>query len=433
MIVASRVHWLPHQSLRRASKASVAQRFNPADFSPALRTRLLILQPTPFCNINCDYCYLPERNSTARMSMATVRRAAERLRDDGLAGEELTVVWHAGEPLTMPVIFYEEAVAVVREVFGPSCRVSHSIQTNGTLIDDKWCELFKRHDLRIGVSVDGPAALHDAHRRTRSGRGTHDRVVRGMAALRANGIAFHAIAVVTAATFKQADRFYDFFVEQGVSELGCNFDEAEGLHAQSSLAGQEKAHAAFVARLIERSMADGGRLRVRELAMAMNMIRYELPTYRWKGRDWPDNAQALPFALITVGHNGDFSTFSPELLGQPSIPFGNFILGNVASGGYLESAGSERFARLWDGIARGVRECERTCAHYAFCGGGAPANKLYENGDLASGETLYCRTMVKRPFEAVLSRMEQASVLASRGTVSRDHVKNRRKESLCQD
>jgi uncharacterized protein len=346
------------------------------------------------------------------MGMATVRRAAERLCDDGLVGPELTVVWHAGEPLTMPPAFYDEAVAVLREVLGSACEVSHSIQTNATLIDDEWCELFKRQGIRIGVSVDGPAGLHDAHRRTRTGRGTHARVLRGMARLRTHGIAFHAIAVVTAASFAQADAFFDFFVEQGVSELGCNYDEAEGLHEHSSLAGHEPAHAAFVARLLERSSASGSRLRVRELAMALHLISQPLPTYRWQSQAWPENAQTLPFALITVAHNGDFSSFSPELLGQPSAEFGNFILGNVATDGYFDSARSERFERLWGAIVRGTRECERSCAHYGFCGGGAPANKLYENGDLVSGETLYCRTMLKRPFDAVLARLE---ALSSRG------------------
>lgn len=406
MTVASRVRWFPRRSPSSAALAAAVLRFDPADFSPAIRTRLLILQPTPFCNIDCDYCYLPERDSTARMGIATVRRAAERLRDDGLIGAEITVVWHAGEPLTMPPAFYDEAVAVLREVLGPACEVSHSIQTNATLIDDEWCELFKRHGIRIGVSVDGPAGLHDVHRRTRTGRGTHARALRGMARLRAHDIAFHAIAVVTAASFAQADAFFDFFVEQGVSELGCNYDEAEGLHEHSSLAGHEPAHAAFVARLLDRSVESGGRLRVRELAMALRLISQPLPTYRWQGQAWPENAQTLPFALITVAHNGDFCSFSPELLGQPSAEFGNFILGNVSTDGYFDSARSERFERLWGAIVRGTRECERSCAHYGFCGGGAPANKLYENGDLASGETLYCRTMLKRPFDAVLARLE---------------------------
>lgn len=406
MAFLSNVRWSPRKSPSSTELTRALHRFDPTEFSPVVRTQLLILQPTPFCNIDCDYCYLPERNSTARMGMVTVRRAAERLRDDGLAGAEITVVWHAGEPLTMPPMFYDEAAEVLREVLGPACNISHSIQTNATLIDDEWCELFKRHGIRIGVSVDGPAVLHDAHRRTRTGRGTHVRVMRGMERLRAHGIPFHAIAVVTPATFAQTDAFFDFFVDQGVSELGCNYDEAEGLHEHSSLAGHESAHAAFVAQLLEHSIASGSRLRVRELARSLQLISQPLPIYRWQGKDWPGNAQTLPFALITVAHNGDFSTFSPELLGQPSAEFGNFILGNVASDGYFDSARSERFQRLWGAIVRGTNECERCCTHYSFCGGGAPANKFYENGDMASGETLYCRTMVKRPFDTVLARLE---------------------------
>ena len=407
MEAATRVRWFPRRSSAGASLAAATLRFDPVDFSPALRTRLLILQPTPFCNIDCDYCYLPGRASTARMSIATVKRAAERLRDDGLAGPELTVVWHAGEPLAMPLAFYDEAVVVLREVFGPACAVSHSIQTNATLIDDAWCALFERHAMRIGVSVDGPADLHDAHRRTRTGRGTHERVLRGMARLRAHGIAFHAIAVVTPATFAQADAFFDFFVAQGVTEVGCNYDEAEGQHAHSSLVGHERAHAAFLSRLLERSIEGGGKLRVRELAMALQLISRPLPTWKWQGHDWPENAQTLPFALISVAHNGDFSSFSPELLGQPSPEFGNFILGNVAAASYFDSARGDVFTRLWGAVLRGTRECERSCAHYGYCGGGAPANKLYENGELASGETLYCRTMLKRPFDTVLARLER--------------------------
>ena len=400
------VHWLSRRPAPAAPQAVPSARFDLADFAPALKTRLLILQPTPFCNIACDYCYLPERDSKARMSLATVRAAARRLRDDGLLGEQLTVVWHAGEPLAMPVAFYTEAFAAVADEIGARCEVSHAIQTNATLIDDAWCALFKANEVRIGVSVDGPAELHDAHRRTRTGKGTFEAVLRGMARLRAHGIAFHAIAVVTAATFAHADAFVDFFEQQGVHDLGCNFDEAEGAHLCSSLTGQEAAHAAFVEHLLERSIASAGGLRVREIATALQLLKAPLPMWTWRGEAFPDNAQVLPFALVTVAHNGDFATFSPELLGQPSAAFGNFILGNVGCEGYVGAAQSMRFARLWQAIMQGTRACAQTCTHFGFCGGGAPANKFYENGDLASTETLYCRTMVKRPFDAVLRRLE---------------------------
>jgi uncharacterized protein len=406
---ATRIQWFSRKPAFNAAPIheDTWLSFDPADFSPAVRTRLLILQPTPFCNIDCDYCYLPERNNTARMSMGTVVQAARHLRDDGLLGSALTVVWHAGEPLTMPRSFYEDAIAALNETLGPACNVTHSMQTNGTLVDDRWCEFFKRHSVRVGVSVDGPAGLHDAHRRTRTGQGTHQRVLRGMAHLRAHGIPFHAIAVITAATFEQADAFFDFFVEQGVTELGCNYDEAEGKYLRSSLDGQETGHASFLGKLLTRS-AQGAPLRIRELAMAFHLIADTHPTYHWHDRSWPQNAQTVPFELITVGHNGDFGTFSPELLGQASAEFGDFILGNVATGSYLDSSRGHRFKRLWDAVIRGTCECERLCAHYRFCGGGAPANKLYENGDLASSETLYCRTMFKRPFDAVLAHLESS-------------------------
>ncbi len=399
------VRWHPRRAKPAASPVSHA-RFDPTDFQPALTTQLLILQATPFCNIDCAYCYLPDRDSSARMSVATARLAARRLREDGLLGDALTVVWHAGEPLTMPIAFYDEAIAAIAAEIGARCEVTHSIQTNATLIDDAWCALFARHGIAVGISLDGPRALHDRHRRTRTGQGTFERVLRGIAVLRAHGIPFHAIAVVNDATLADPDAFCDFFEAQGITELGCNFDEAEGAHLASSLAGREAAHAAFVARLLERALA-GSALRVRELQTAFALIAAPLPRIRWRGSAWPANTQALPFAIVSVAANGDFGSFSPELLGQPSLDHGDFVLGNVARERYLASTASARFERLWADIARGIAACERGCAHFGFCGGGAPANKFYENGDLASTETLYCRTMVKRPFDAVLARLER--------------------------
>src|SRR5438132_13119431 len=75
--------------------------------------QLLILQPTPFCNIDCDYCYLPDRDSKARMSPEVLRAAIDRVFESGLAGEGFTVVWHAGEPLVLGTEWYDEAIAAI--------------------------------------------------------------------------------------------------------------------------------------------------------------------------------------------------------------------------------------------------------------------------------------------------------------------------------
>lgn len=383
-------------------------RFDTDHFKPALQTRLLVLQPTPFCNIDCDYCYLPNRSATGRMDVGTIRTCARRLSEDGLIGPRLTVVWHAGEPLTLPPSYYEDAIVALGEVLSDQCAVSHAVQTNAVLINDAWCDFFARHSVRVGVSIDGPADLHDAHRRTRAGKGTHARVLEGMRCLRAHGIDFHAIAVVTPATFACPDAFIDFFEFNGVGDVGCNFDEAEGVHVSSSVSGHESEHAAFISHLVSRTMVPQGRVRIRELMQAHRLITEPGPRYVWNGRDWPENTQVIPFALVSVSHTGDFSTFSPELLGQTSAEFGDFSFGNVSDTGFLASTHSERFRRVWSAIVRGVMACEAGCSHFGFCGGGAPANKLYENGSLDSTETLYCRTMIKRPFDAMLASLEAA-------------------------
>jgi uncharacterized protein len=386
--------------------AHAAPALQASDFHPPLATQLLVLQPTPMCNIDCRYCYLPERSNPARMSVATAAMAARRLAEDGLAGDELTVVWHAGEPLLMPPSFYDEAIAAIAQAL-PATRVQHALQTNAMLINEAWCALFKRQAIALGVSVDGPAHLHDAQRRTRHDTGTHAQVLRGIAQLRAAGIPFHAIAVVSAATLPEPDAFYDWFEAQGITQLGCNFDEAEGVNATSSLQGPqaEVGHAAFLQRLLQR--AEHGSVKVREFDVAWLSLRQQAATWRWRNQVFPANTQVRPLDLLTVRHDGAWCSFSPELAGQRSVQHGDFVLGQVQQAGYLAALATPRLQALWGEIVAGVRACAGTCAYFDHCGGGAPANKFYEHGHFAGTETLYCRSMLQRPFDAVLARAEQ--------------------------
>ena len=385
----------------------VPSRFDPTDFCPTIKTRLLILQPTPFCNVDCTYCYLPNRDSTDRMTLDLVRQATQRLCEDDLVGDTLAVVWHAGEPLAVPISFYEMAMPAIHEIVGNRVQTSHSIQTNATLITDAWCDLFKKYDISVGVSVDGPAHLHNRNRRTRLGKPTHQLVMRGIECLRAQQIPFHAIAVVTAPTLAEPDAFFDFFLHHGIREVGCNYDETEGCHTVSSITGKEDAYRAFLERLHERSLLSNGQVIVRELEYAYNLISEGLPRYHWRNEVWPENAQVMPFVFVTVGCNGDFSTFSPELLGQRSLEFRDFVLGNVRQSGFLASVHTKTFRKMWNAVLHGIRTCQQSCAYFDYCGGGSPANKFYENSAFSGGETLYCRATVKNPLSVRLDRFCQ--------------------------
>jgi len=376
----------------------------PVEFGPL---DLLVVQPTPFCNLDCSYCYLPDRLDKRRMSEATLRALFARVFESSLVRGPFTVVWHAGEPMVVPRDWYRRAFEIVAAENRAGVEVAHSFQTNATLVDDAWCELIVERRIRIGVSVDGPAFLHDRSRRTRGGAGTHARVMEGIARLRRYQIPFHVIAVLTDAALDYPDEIYEFFLEHGLEQVGFNVEEIEGPNRASSLAAADQRFRRFVERFYDLVARGGHRLHVRELAAMLAAIE--------KGDEVDLRTQeTAPFAIVSVDCEGNFGSFSPELLGQRDERYGDFVLGNVARDSFEDAARGPAFARLHGEIAAGVERCRRSCDYFALCGGGAPVNKLCENGSFDSTETLFCRLNRKAMADVVLGRLGGGAVAAQR-------------------
>src|SRR5260370_42433855 len=158
---------------------------------------LLVLQSTPFCNVDCAYCYLPNRSSRQRMTELTLARTFERVFSSPFLSGSLSVLWHAGEPLVPGIAYYERAFAILAQRKPKELAVRHNFQTNGILLTPAWIEFFKTHDVKIGLSLDGPAYLHDRYRQTRKRTGTFDHVMLGLRMLRENDISFYVITVLS--------------------------------------------------------------------------------------------------------------------------------------------------------------------------------------------------------------------------------------------
>ncbi len=364
---------------------------------------LLIVQPTPFCNLNCSYCYLPDRRVTRRMSDDTLVAVMDAVFASAKVGSELTFVWHAGEPLVMPVAFYRRARELSEARKRPDALVRHSFQTNGTLIDDAWCAFFKEPGVAVGVSVDGPAALHDARRRTWDDKGTHARVMAGVAKLREHGIPFHVITVLTSESLDRADELYAFYRENGITSIGFNVEEIEGPNTASSLAGGagEARFRAFLERFFDLVTAEENRLRVREFEGAIQ----DLTAPGW--RPMEVSQEARPFGIVSIDIDGNVSTFSPELLGASHAAYDTFTFGNIRDGSLDAIVASEAYRRAAADVAAGVAKCKAACAYFGSCGGGAPANKLFENGTFDSTETLFCRLNKQLVVDVVRERLER--------------------------
>ena len=367
---------------------------------PLLET--LVVQPTPFCNVNCSYCYLPQRDVTSVIEQSVVATLFEKVFASGWTGEGLTVIWHAGEPLVVPVSFYETAFAAIEKIRPAALRLRHSFQTNGMLITSKWCDLFKKWDIGVGVSIDGPKHLHDAHRVTRSGRGTFDKTLAGIRLLKREQVPFHVISVLSQAALKSPREMLDFFLSEGIENVCFNVEESEGAHV-SDLFAADDAQELFKSFLSEfwKLSRQGGRIRfVREVdGMLPRIFRPEQSAMR--------NAQVEPFGMMNVDCHGNVSSFSPELLGLKNSDYGDFIVGNVRTDSLEDMHRSATMQAMSRDIAAGVDACRENCEYFSVCGGGAPVNKLAENGSFTGTRTSFCSLTHMVPVDLILDAFDR--------------------------
>jgi uncharacterized protein len=193
----------------------------------------------------------------------------------------------------------------------------------------------------------------------------------------------------------------DFYLEQGITDVGFNLEETEGQHASSSLEGVDISLVRhFFRTILARVKQAPAKLRVRELLSARDVIIHrELSRY--------GNPEVAPFRIVSVGVNGALSTFSPELLGTNCSKYGNFVFGNVHEGGLLSIANSPYMRNAYDDIQNGVEMCRMQCQYFQVCLGGQPANKLFERGTLAAAETVHCRVSKQAIIDVVLEDLEQ--------------------------
>jgi uncharacterized protein len=365
---------------------------------------LVVIQATPFCNINCDYCYLPDRASKQILSLDLLEPIFRNLFTSPLIGEEFTICWHAGEPLSVPIAFYESAFTALGKMDAEfnlkNCSVSHSMQTNATLLNQRWCDLIKEYSIQIGVSLDGPAFIHDSHRQTRTGLGTHASVMRGVQLLQQNHIDFHAIAVLTEKSLDYPDEIFQFYWEIGIKEVGFNIEEIEGVNRSSSfeISGIGQRYLAFMRRFWELTKATMGEFKLREFERICPLI--------YTGEMLDSTELTLPFSIINIDVNGNFSTYSPELLTMPGIEYGGFLLGHVLQNSFDSVIETEQFQRIHQDIQVGIEKCRNSCEYFSLCGGGSPSNKYSETGSFKSTETMYCRYMIKTLTDIILEDVE---------------------------
>jgi uncharacterized protein len=356
--------------------------------------RLIILQPTPYCNINCSYCYLGHRDDKRLMSREVVEALREKIFRRLPAQSAPIVVWHAGEPTTAPIEWYEHAYSRLLDV--APAQTGFAMQSNGIAIDERWIDLFQRTNTNVSLSIDGPQRFHDVRRRTRNDKPTWMLATKALKSLQRAGFDPSVITVLHPDGLRCPEDYYAFYRDHGITQISFSVDELEGANKVSSFVGGDfkPAITAFIVAMLQQAYRDNFPLHIREV---------ERVAQKLAGVELSENEQVEPWAALVVAADGAISTFSPEFMEVSAPAYDHFVFGNILQGNLEDIARAPAFLRASREIAQGVAACRESCRYFAVCGGGSPVNKLSEKGDMTVTETDFCRLTTQTSADALFN------------------------------
>ena len=234
----------------------------------------LVKPASSLCNLKCSYCFYcdeaneREKNIGTIMSAETAENLIKKMFDFCETNSSLTFMFQGGEPLLAGHGFFESFIETAETNRTDGSIINYTLQTNGTLIDEEFCRIFKENNFLIGVSLDGKKALHDKYRDL-----SFDNAMKGIELLKKHSVDFNILSVITAET--DAYDLYDFYIENGfrdVQPIYC-LDPLNGEKAEYSLNAKQLAR--FKKRLFNKWFAEvskGNHFYVRDFDNLLSLL-----------------------------------------------------------------------------------------------------------------------------------------------------------------
>lgn len=356
---------------------------------------LLIKPSGSDCNIDCRYCFYKHRSAEIgqgkqRMSIEVLERLVKDYMALGFAVSVFS--WQGGEPTLMGLEFFERAVEFQKKYGQPGWQVSNSLQTNGILLDDKWCSFLCENKFLVGISVDGPKDFHDYYRKNHAGVGTFDKVVRAIEKCEQHKVEFNILVLLNDKNIERPDELFDFFVEKGIRYLQfitcVEEDPASGKIADYSITPQQ--YGEFLCRIFDRWCEYGPqKLSIRDFDSILS--------YCLTGKGTICTFDKQCDAYIVVEHTGD--CFPCDFFVEPKWRLGNIFETPIEQ---LAVCGVKReFARAKKKLCN---KC-LVCRDLALCRGGCIKDKVH--GDKQGGRESYFCEGYKMFFDHAMPRFMQ--------------------------
>jgi uncharacterized protein len=338
----------------------------------------------PLCNLDCRYCYYLQKEWLYPQTKSF--RMTDDLLEDyivqqiGIAPERsIHFSWHGGEPTILGLDYFRRIAELQRKHRPEGGRIINSIQTNGVLLTDDWCRFFAAENFAVGLSMDGPPALHDACRVDKDGKSTHRKAMQGYRLLRQHKIPVDLLCVVHAQNVRHPLEVYRFFKEikaRYLSFIPLVEPQPAPPGGVSGRTVPAEAFGAFLCTIFDEWVRqDIGRVivqNVEEAARPAYGLDHSLCVFRPTCGDVP-----------VVEHNGDFYMCDHFVTAEHR-------LGNIRETpllGLLESPAQESF-----GLAKQetLPRCCRECDVRNMCNGGCPKDRIIETTDGEPGLNYLC-------------------------------------------
>ncbi len=373
--------------------------------SPASREFQVFVKPGgAICNLDCRYCYYLDKEHLYPAATPS-RMPAGLLEDyivqhlDAAPGRTASFSWHGGEPTILGLDYFRTIVGIQRKHQRPDVRITNGVQTNGVLLDEEWCRFFASEGFTVGLSVDGPADLHDHYRVSKGRKPSHPSAMHAFRMLHRHKVPCDILCVVHDRNVREPLRTYGFFKDIGARHIGFLPLVAHGQGTVSPESVPAEAYGEFLCAIFDEWVRrDIGRIEVQNFEEACRPARrldHSLCIFRETCGDIP-----------IVERNGDVYSCD-HFVDEPHL------LGNISETPLVDLLESGDQRAFGDAKRDTLPRYCRTCEVRSFCNGGCPKDRFLTTPDGEFGLNYLCAGFLRffrhvLPYSLRLAELERA-------------------------
>ena len=381
----------------------------------------VLSKPTgAICNLDCSYCFFLDKEdlypgSKFRMTDEVLETYIRQLIESHKT-REVTVAWQGGEPTLMGIDFFRKAIAYQEKYRKPGTIFENTLQTNGTLLDDEWCEFFKENNYLIGLSLDGPRELHDANRVDKKGSPTFDRVMRGLRLLQKHGVEYNILTTVNRVNAAHPLEVYRFLRDEVKTTWIQFIPGIERINADGRTLYQQGTTVSENSVLPEQF--GNFLITIFDEWVRKDVGKIFVQTFEAAVRSWLNMPTGMCFFSPTCGsgvaleHNGDL--YSCDHFVEP-----DYLLGNIAENSMAKLVGSDRQFKFGQDKLNTLPKYCLDCEVRFACHGECPKHRFINTPDGEPGLNYLC-TGYKAFFTHIDEPLKIIADLFNRGRAAEE-------------